>query len=56
MYRVVTQDLPPTEATPKKIKDIINNAVPDTAILVSVTVCIGPNGLQRLVIVFTKKL
>lgn len=54
MYRVKSQDLPPSKAKDKTIKDLINNAVPDNSELISISFCQGPNGMQRMVIVFTK--
>lgn len=55
MYEVVTQDLPQKAATSETIRKLINKTVRKTGTLVSVTVCKGPNELQRLVIVFTRK-
>jgi len=54
MYGVVTQDLPASEAKTNTIKKLINSAVPDNSELISVTFCQGPNGIQRMVIVFIR--
>lgn len=54
MYSVKSQDLPPGKANNKTIKDLINNAVPSNSELVSVSFCQGPNGIQRMVIVFIR--
>jgi len=49
--QVVTQDLPPAQATDANIKAIINAAV-GNGTLISIAVCQGPNQIQRLIVVF----